>query len=459
MNKYDIDPTQQNLINSIQKDITGRNMVLGNLLRLLNRLEDSYSIAINGSWGSGKTFFVKQCQLILDSLTIESNNIDNGVIIARSQLFKDKEVKELQGKIFRTAYYDAWTHDNDEDPIISILNCLATVHWNNEVKETLIKVIDAGISIVNTTTSLELPKLKNFLQNSKKQNIEKAKKQFTQALAKLVPEKGQLIIFIDELDRCKPTYAVKLLERIKHYFTNSKITFVFSVDLSQLQNTIKRYYGSQFDGIQYLDRFFDLVITLPAPNIEKYFENTNNILKVDEIFGSGYSSKNNWYHLFCKRLISYFDFSIRQINHFYLRSNSASYNLISKNLKGPRLSENYGEFILYTFFLPFMIALSEDNIENYQRFISGNADSSILNILADNPEFIKYISDMLDERNEIIEISREKVVKIYKAIFTDKEPKDNIVNISRQCYIDDPKRYKNLLINACNLLSSDTKLD
>ena len=66
---------------------------------------------------------------------------------------------------------------------------------------------------------------------------------------------------------------------------------------------------------------------------------------------------------------------------------------------------------------------------------------------------------MLDERNEIIEISREKVVKIYKAIFTDKEPKDNIVNISRQCYIDDPKRYKNLLINACNLLSSDTKLD
>ncbi|WP_156249919.1 KAP family P-loop NTPase fold protein [Limosilactobacillus reuteri] len=267
MNKYDIDPTQQNLINSIQKDITGRNMVLGNLLRLLNRLEDSYSIAINGSWGSGKTFFVKQCQLILDSLTIESNNIDNGVIIARSQLFKDKEVKELQGKIFRTAYYDAWTHDNDEDPIISILNCLATVHWNNEVKETLIKVIDAGISIVNTTTSLELPKLKNFLQNSKKQNIEKAKKQFTQALAKLVPEKGQLIIFIDELDRCKPTYAVKLLERIKHYFTNSKITFVFSVDLSQLQNTIKRYYGSQFDGIQYLDRFFDLVITLPAPNM------------------------------------------------------------------------------------------------------------------------------------------------------------------------------------------------
>ena len=44
----------------------------------------------------------------------------------------------------------------------------------------------------------------------------------------ILPERGdRLVIFIDELDRCKPTYAIKLLERIKHYFNQEKITFVF----------------------------------------------------------------------------------------------------------------------------------------------------------------------------------------------------------------------------------------
>ena len=46
---------------------------------------------------------------------------------------------------------------------------------------------------------------------------------------------NRLIIMVDELDRCKPSYAVKLLERIKHYFTNDRITFVFSVNTYELE--------------------------------------------------------------------------------------------------------------------------------------------------------------------------------------------------------------------------------
>lgn len=459
MEKYDIEPTKENLVNSIQKDITGRNESLANLIRLINKLDTSWSIAINGAWGSGKTFFTKQCQLMLDSLSAEQNQTNADIIATRSQLFNREELQQLQNKPIRTAYYDAWTHDNDEDPIISILNCLATTHWSNEAKEILIKAVNAGITILNATTSLELPKLKEFLKNNKKLDLEKTKKQFNQSLAKLAPDNGQLIIFIDELDRCKPTYAVKLLERIKHYFNNPKLTFVFSVDLNQLQNTIRRYYGPQFDGIQYLDRFFDLVITLPDPDIEKYFDNTKDILKVDKVFGRGYNSKNNWYHSFCKELIEHFNFSIRQINHFYLRANSASYNLINKNIEAPSWSEKNGEFIMYTFFLPFMIALGENNIETYQHFISGDADSDILNVIADTREFKKYIANMLDDRSKENEISRTEVVKIYEGVFTNKELKNNIISISQRCYIEDPIRYKKQLINACNLLSPDVKLD
>lgn len=60
MNKYDVLPIEPNLTLSIKNDTTGRNSNLCNLLRLLNSQQDSSSTAINGSWGTGKTFFIKK---------------------------------------------------------------------------------------------------------------------------------------------------------------------------------------------------------------------------------------------------------------------------------------------------------------------------------------------------------------------------------------------------------------
>lgn len=66
------------------------------------------------------------------------------------------------------------------------------------------------------------------------------KKQVDDFLESLLPEKGnRLVVFIDELDRCKPSYAVRLLERIKHYFDHDRVTFVFSVNTKELHHTIK----------------------------------------------------------------------------------------------------------------------------------------------------------------------------------------------------------------------------
>ena len=82
----------------------------------------------------------------------------------------------------------------------------------------------------------------------------------------------RLILFIDELDRCKPAYAVKLLERVKHYFCNDRLTFVFSINTHELQNTIKHYYGENINASKYLDRFFDFRISLPKANLGKYYQ-------------------------------------------------------------------------------------------------------------------------------------------------------------------------------------------
>ena len=57
MKKYDIQPTEENIKESLKDNVTGRNENVYQLLQLLNHQEGSWSIAINGDWGSGKTFF------------------------------------------------------------------------------------------------------------------------------------------------------------------------------------------------------------------------------------------------------------------------------------------------------------------------------------------------------------------------------------------------------------------
>ena len=79
-----------------------------------------------------------------------------------------------------------------------------------------------------------------------------------------------LVIAIDELDRCRPSYAVELLEIAKHFFSVDGIVFVLAIDKSQLTHAIKALYGNEFDSIGYLRRFIDLDFQLPEPDRTKF---------------------------------------------------------------------------------------------------------------------------------------------------------------------------------------------
>ena len=80
-----------------------------------------------------------------------------------------------------------------------------------------------------------------------------------------------LVFFVDELDRCNPHYAVKVLERIKHLFCISNVVFVLSIDKEQLENSIRGYYGSdRIDAGEYLRRFVDVEYILPEPDVKSF---------------------------------------------------------------------------------------------------------------------------------------------------------------------------------------------
>ena len=184
-------------------------------------------------------------------------------------------------------------------------------------------------------------------------------------------ERGnRLVIFIDELDRCNPAFAIKLLERIKHYFNNSRITFVFSVNVAELQHAVRNHYGSDFDASRYLDRFFDLRIDLPPAKMDRFY---------DEI---GLNHGSYIYEEVCKTVIEKNHFTLREIAKFYHMARAAAY--------APTHDSRQYDFVFSTgkathfclmFLVPIMIGLKISDYSRYEAFVTGKDSSPLRDIL------------------------------------------------------------------------------
>ena len=189
---------------------------------MLNYQDDLYSIALDGRWGSGKTFFVNQCKLVLDCLNEENQYAYEKQIL---DVIDQVEISELKKINFKTVYFDAWKNDSDLDPIVSLSKSIATTAFSIKTKAKSV-AIEAGKKLVETATKeiakIDIDSILNIFRTE--ENIEA---KFKEELASLIPENGRLIVFIDELDRCRPTYAIKLLERVQHFLTITKLLLFF----------------------------------------------------------------------------------------------------------------------------------------------------------------------------------------------------------------------------------------
>ncbi|QCM10006.1 hypothetical protein CFBP6625_06325 [Agrobacterium tumefaciens] len=102
------------------------------------------------------------------------------------------------------------------------------------------------------------------------QDTKEALQSFRDSLAALVDllekdlsMKMPMFVFIDELDRCRPTYAIQMMERIKHLFDVPQLAFVIATDTTSLSHSVQAVYGPKFDGREYLGRFFHRTYKLP----------------------------------------------------------------------------------------------------------------------------------------------------------------------------------------------------
>lgn len=418
MKNYDLKPTYENLLKTYDEDTIGRTEDVLRFVDILNSLEGGCSIAIDGNWGSGKTFFVKQAKMVLDAHNrfVDSEAAANReqIIDIRNQYYGDN-ITELQPQV--CVYYDAWSNDNDDDPLLSIVyTILNSVESDYSFKDR--SYVKTAANILEMFSGKDWNKLIDGLKGEdplsslkKSKSVDKLIGDF---LETLLPERGnRLIIFVDELDRCKPVYAVRLLERVKHYFENEQITFVFAVNINELQHVINGYYGNNFDGSRYLDRFFDLRITLPSPNMEKYFESLS------------FCDSNYKYDIVCSAVIRAYRFELREIAKYVRLIKIAAYKPMHNDRYRFDFPEERAIEFGIIFFVPIIVGLKIIDINKYCDFIDGKDSQPMMEVANELP--VQFFNVLLNN-NETYDVRegckvvalKDKLEEVYNAFFATK---------------------------------------
>lgn len=216
------------------------------------------TISIDASWGMGKT------------------------------LLKDVLVEKLKEKKIKVKAINAWETDYFSDPMKSLIGEMNESDLNVssetiEKGEKLIKKMSGvAIKIFGTAllkklnfTNEDIINLKSIFQGMDSSGIEEYKnykdlvKNFKRSFGIGFGTLKRVII-LDELDRCKPNYAIELLEATKHIFDIYNLTFIFLVNKEQLKYTVENLYGCSRENEDYFEKFFDLQLVFPEIDIEDF---------------------------------------------------------------------------------------------------------------------------------------------------------------------------------------------
>ena len=92
-------------------------------------------------------------------------------------------------------------------------------------------------------------------------------------------KESPLVIIIDELDRCKPSYAVEVIEQIKHLFSVNNIVFILVMNRPQLEESVKHVYGPSIDAKTYLQKFINVETQLPKRTSDKYYNDVRDYIQ------------------------------------------------------------------------------------------------------------------------------------------------------------------------------------
>ena len=259
-------------------DFLNRRSTAEQMTRMFSLQRDGFVVAVHAPWGDGKTYFGRNFAKMLEQ---EYNAMP--------------------------VFIDAFEHDYVEDPFMVLASAVYAkikedAKLKVKAKDFLSKAVKVGKKLLPIAAELSLKTLTcglvsdNFAEAISTGGVkiteslleerltgyaeqQKSVVDFRNALADFAkahcarttkrenfPKELPLIIFVDELDRCNPTFAVRMLERIKHFFEIENVVFVLLVNNRQIFQAIRGVYGSEIDAEHYFEKFVDHSFTLGGIN-------------------------------------------------------------------------------------------------------------------------------------------------------------------------------------------------
>lgn len=210
--------------------------------------------AIEGEWGSGKSFVLEKIQECLD-----------------------KEKAEGRDRFF-TVRYDCWEYDYYEEPVVAIISVLKDVldSYLNLIPEGAKSflldtaknmITKAGVGILKSKLGVDIGKcIGEFKSDAELYDQYFGFREAIETVRNGIKEiaKDQtVVIIVDELDRCLPTYAIKVLERIHHIFNGlENVVVIIAMEKKQIENSLHQIYGEGMDVDQYLKKFISFSVKL-----------------------------------------------------------------------------------------------------------------------------------------------------------------------------------------------------
>ncbi len=308
----------------------------------------NYVLNLNAEWGAGKTWFIKRWYM------------------------------ELKGH-YPTIYIDAWQQDFSDDPLLTVKlvlkSAIKKAGW--EDSDFSVEGEDAD-KLVDTLCSNHKERYESI------QYLKQEIRQWVEGAVGL--SEGELdypaFILIDELDRCRPSYAVEMLETIKHIFDIKGVVFVLATDTEQLQHAIKVIYGDGFDAESYLGRFFHRRFTLSTISRREFIQQALSYKKQQ------FDNVNVWPEVTDSEVLV--NILTAVCDHFSLNLRKTE-QVLDRTIAS---IVNYQGCTLNLIFLVYMFSLCEKNNEDYRAVADGKMPKT------DNHPTLKGFNSLTSEYEE-----------------------------------------------------------
>jgi hypothetical protein len=333
----------QQLQNIWDGDAQDRKPIAENLIWSIEKYDKPVTVAIDGAFGVGKSYFVERLQ------------------------------KHLRVEGFHCVKYNAWESDYLDNPLLSLISIITeqlesqltsgseAISKVKDMTKAVAPVLFAGARIVASTLTAgateqiiktATDEITKWAENSIKEHIQqqKALVEFKDKLSNYITsefnEKKRLIVIVDELDRCKPTFALQTLEIIKHLFQVKRMVFILATNMEQLAHTVRSVYGANVDGMSYLNRFISQHIILEEVTTLEYIQRQYLNIDIDNNSNTNYYSfkmklEDFSYHLLWKNKIG-----LRNTHKIF--NTFAHYYAILLNIK-PNMPINLGVLFYFIF--------------------------------------------------------------------------------------------------------------